>query len=144
MSGQKFIDNAKSSQCWLLWKPEGCGQTELPDKSVLRGQKLVEKAKIQKFKCDILGDFQTLCIVLHTFFTFESNSVFENLQGFAAAISYLETFFYQKSFSNSFKRLSIETIISTKKKFQLLEWWGSIMERPERVERELERRCCCF
>ena len=26
------------------------------------------------------------------FFTFESNSVFENLQGFAAAISYLETF----------------------------------------------------
>ena len=26
------------------------------------------------------------------YFTFESNSVFENLQGFAAAISYLETF----------------------------------------------------
>ena len=30
----------------------------LPDRSVLIGQKLVE---MQKFKCDILGDFQTLC-----------------------------------------------------------------------------------
>ena len=25
------------------------------------GQKMVENAKIEKFKCDILGDFQTLC-----------------------------------------------------------------------------------
>ena len=33
----------------------------LPDRSVLIGQKLVENAKIEKFKCDILGDFQTLC-----------------------------------------------------------------------------------
>ena len=41
-------------------KPEACGQTVLPDMSVLIGQKLVEKAKIDKFKCDILGDFQTL------------------------------------------------------------------------------------
>ena len=32
----------------------------LPDRSVLIGQKLVENAKIEKFKCDILGDFQTL------------------------------------------------------------------------------------
>ena len=32
----------------------------LPDRSVLIGQKLVENAKIQKFKCDILRDFQTL------------------------------------------------------------------------------------
>ena len=50
-----------------FWKPEACGQTVLPDRSVLIGQKLVEKAKIQKFKCDILGDFQTLC--LNCFFT---------------------------------------------------------------------------
>ena len=28
---------------------------------IFKGQKLVENAKIQKFKCDILGDFQTLC-----------------------------------------------------------------------------------
>ena len=38
-----------------FWKPEACSQTVLPDRSVLIGQKLVEK-----FKCDILGDFQTL------------------------------------------------------------------------------------
>ena len=44
-----------------FWKPEACGQTVLPDRSVLIGQKLVGKAKIQKFKCDILSDFQTMC-----------------------------------------------------------------------------------
>ena len=44
-----------------FWKPEACGQTELPDRSILIGQKMVENAKIQKLKCDILGDFQTLC-----------------------------------------------------------------------------------
>ena len=44
-----------------FWKPEACGQTVLPDRSVLLGQRLVKNAKIEKFKCDILGDFQTLC-----------------------------------------------------------------------------------
>ena len=29
--------------------------------SILIRQKLVENAKIEKFKCDILSDFQTLC-----------------------------------------------------------------------------------
>ena len=43
-----------------FWKPEACGQTVLSDMSVLVGQKLVENAKIDKLKCDILGDFQTL------------------------------------------------------------------------------------
>ena len=33
----------------------------LPDKPLLIGQKLIENAKIEKFRCDILGDFQTLC-----------------------------------------------------------------------------------
>ena len=28
-----------------FWKPEACGQTALPDRSVLIGQKLVENAK---------------------------------------------------------------------------------------------------
>ena len=37
------------------------GQTVLPDRSILKGQKLVENDKIEKLKCDILGDFQTLC-----------------------------------------------------------------------------------
>ena len=38
-------------------KSEACGQTVLPDRSILIGQKLVENAKIEKLKCDILGDF---------------------------------------------------------------------------------------
>ena len=38
-------------------KFEACGQTVLPDRSVLIGQKLMEKAKIQLFKCDILSNF---------------------------------------------------------------------------------------
>ena len=34
----------------------------LPDRSILIVQNFVENAKIEKFKCDILDDFQTLCI----------------------------------------------------------------------------------
>ena len=36
-------------------KPEACGQTVLPDRSFLIGQKLME---VEKFQCDILSDFQ--------------------------------------------------------------------------------------
>ena len=43
-----------------FWKPKACGQTVLPDRSFLIGQKLVENGKIQKFKCDILSNFQTM------------------------------------------------------------------------------------
>ena len=43
-----------------FWKPEACGQTVLPDRSVLMGHKLVENAKIPKFKCDIWSNFQTM------------------------------------------------------------------------------------
>ena len=46
-----------------FWKPEACGQTVLPDRSILTGPKLVENAKIKKkFKCDILSNFQTKCV----------------------------------------------------------------------------------
>ena len=44
----------------IFWKREACGQTVLPDRSILIGQKLVENAKIQKFKCDILSNCQTM------------------------------------------------------------------------------------
>ena len=37
-----------------FWKAEACGQIVLLDRSALIGQKLVENAKIQKFKYDIL------------------------------------------------------------------------------------------
>ena len=43
-------------------KSEACGQTVLPDRSILIGQKLVENAKIEKFKCDILSNFQTMWV----------------------------------------------------------------------------------
>ena len=64
LSGQKLIKIAKNGPFWRVFsKPEACGQTVLPDRLVLIGQKLVEYAKIQKFKCDILSDFQTMCNV---------------------------------------------------------------------------------
>ena len=61
MSGQTFTKNAKNGQFLAsFWNPEACGQTVLPDGSISIGQKLVGNAIIEKFKCDILGDFQTL------------------------------------------------------------------------------------
>ena len=51
LSGQKFIKNAKNCQFWRLFENlEACGQTVLPDRSLLIGQKLAENAKIKKFK----------------------------------------------------------------------------------------------
>ena len=51
----------KNGQFWQVFeKTEGCGQTVLPDRSLLIGQKLVKNAKIEKFKCDILGTFETM------------------------------------------------------------------------------------
>ena len=44
-----------------FWKSEACGQTVLPEGSLLIGQKFVENAKIEKLKCDIFWDFQTQC-----------------------------------------------------------------------------------
>ena len=44
---------------------EVCGQTVLPDRSILVGQKMVKNVKIEKIekiKCDIFGDFQTMCV----------------------------------------------------------------------------------
>ena len=38
-------------------KPEASSQRVLPDKSVLKGQKLMKNAKTEKFKCDILSNF---------------------------------------------------------------------------------------
>ena len=40
-----------------FWQPENCGQTVLPDRSLLKGQNLIENANIEKLKCDIWGDF---------------------------------------------------------------------------------------
>ena len=53
-----------------FWKPEAFGQTvlPLPDMSLLLiGQKLAETANIQKFKCDILSNVQTMRWTLNLF-----------------------------------------------------------------------------
>ena len=42
----------KWSNLGRFGKPKACGQTELPDRSILKGQKLAENAKIEKFKCN--------------------------------------------------------------------------------------------
>ena len=47
----------KNGPFWRVFEPEACGQTVLPGRSVLSGQKLVEKPKL---KCDILSNFQTM------------------------------------------------------------------------------------
>ena len=45
-SGQKLDKNAKKwSTMSSFWKPETCGQTVLPDNSVLIGHKIGEKFK---------------------------------------------------------------------------------------------------
>ena len=43
-----------------FWKPEACAQIVLPDRSLLIGQSLLENAKIEHLKWDILGDYQTI------------------------------------------------------------------------------------
>ena len=42
-----------------------CRQSVLPDRSILKGQKLVENTQSLNFQCDILGDFQTMCCYLN-------------------------------------------------------------------------------
>ena len=41
-----------------FWKPEACGQTVLPDRSVLIGQKLEENAKIKNSNATFLEIFK--------------------------------------------------------------------------------------
>ena len=57
-------------------KSEACCQTVLPDRSVLIGLKLVENAKIPKFKCDILSNFQTMCLDSNVDFWRENSNNF--------------------------------------------------------------------
>ena len=65
-----YFEWTKVNQKYQKWsilasfgKTKACGQKVLPDRSVFIGQKLVENAKFQKFKCDILSNFQTMCIL---------------------------------------------------------------------------------
>ena len=60
-----------------FWKPEACGQTVLPDRSLLIGQKSVENTK---FKWDILGDFQTMWGLEKYVSSFYWNACFSNVE----------------------------------------------------------------
>ena len=66
----------KNAQKWCIlasfWKLEACGQTVLPDRSILIGQNLVGNAKIKKFKCDILSNFQTMWLRSHFIVDFQT------------------------------------------------------------------------
>ena len=61
LEDKSSLKNAKNGPMWRVFENLTYGQTELPDRAVLIGQKLEKNAKIEIFKCDILGDFQTLC-----------------------------------------------------------------------------------
>ena len=59
LSGQKLVQKCQIrsvlASFWQLVELAVCGQTVLPDRSVLIGQKLVENTKIETFKWDILS-----------------------------------------------------------------------------------------
>ena len=56
LSGQKFTKNATNGQFWRDFETLKLAvKTVLPDKSVLVGQKFVENAQIEKFKCEFLS-----------------------------------------------------------------------------------------
>ena len=48
LSGQKFLKMPKLLNLSSFGKREACGQTVLPDRSILIGQKLVKNVKIEK------------------------------------------------------------------------------------------------
>ena len=55
--GQHSVKMPKMFYLICFWKPESCSVTRYVN---FDRQRLVKKAKIAKFKCDILDDFQTL------------------------------------------------------------------------------------
>ena len=56
LSGQKFVKMPKMVNLASFWKPESCGQTMLPDRSILKGSKI--SGKYKKIKFHILSNFQ--------------------------------------------------------------------------------------
>ena len=73
LSGQKLIENAKNGQFWRVFENLKLAvKQNYQTGQFLIGQKLVGNAKIRKFICDILGDFQTMCVYArHLLFTFK-------------------------------------------------------------------------
>ena len=51
----EWMKNAKNGPIWQVLKPTACSLTELPDGSVIIGQKLVENAKNGKIQLRHFG-----------------------------------------------------------------------------------------
>ena len=60
LSRQKFTKNTQKWSIWRLFEKLKLAVKLLRDRSLLKVQKLMENAKVEKLKCDIFGDFQTL------------------------------------------------------------------------------------
>ena len=69
-----------------FWKPEACGQIVLPDRSLLKGQKLVKNTKIQKFKYDNLSNLQTIWIEFNCEIPFEIQTILHRWRLFFMAV----------------------------------------------------------
>ena len=61
LSGQKLIKNAKNDPFWRVF---AYSQTVLPDRSLLKGRKLVENAKIEKSKMRHFMEFSNTVFLL--------------------------------------------------------------------------------
>ena len=70
----EFIKNAKNSQFGEFLKTWSCGQTLLPDKPILKWQKLAENAQIEKFIWDIFRQFSTSAYELFYIFELVANA----------------------------------------------------------------------
>ena len=75
LSGQKFINNVKNGPFWrVLRKPEACGQTVLPDRSLVIGQKIGGKCQNLKFQMLHVRRFSKIVpIILFIFVGLEGN-----------------------------------------------------------------------
>ena len=122
----------------IFWKPEFCSQTVLPDRSILLGQKLVENAKSEKLKFDILGDFQTLWMGANC-----SDFFLEHMQYWCVACLRVKSSFLEQSselpgeFNSSaakLRRVSQQLILALKilniipKKVKIVEFFLSVVQ----------------
>ena len=65
LSEQKFMKNAKTGLFGEFWKNWDLRSNSVTRQVSFNRTKLVENAKIRKFKSDIFGDFQTMCEYVH-------------------------------------------------------------------------------
>ena len=62
VSEQKYTKNTKNGPIWRVFENLKLAVKQSYQTGRFNRSKIGGNAKIQKFKCDILGDFQTLCL----------------------------------------------------------------------------------